>query len=239
MEKPNKILLFGLIIGLSLVLAATIIAQTLLDIRDLDNVISVSGSAKQAVAADSARFTSNFSRTISKEQLKDGYSQMKADEEIVRSFFGAQGFSDKIEISPVFMNEIYKSDSYAPKEYNLIQNIEIKSGEVEKMKELAKNSGQLAEQGILFSANPVEYYYSNLPEVRISLLPEAIKDAKKRAEAIAVSTGKRVETVKAVTMGVVQVMPIGAVEISDYGSYDTSGINKEVMITVKATFNLK
>jgi hypothetical protein len=40
-------------------------------------------------------------------------------------------------------------------------------------------------------------------------------------------------------MGVVQVMPIGAVEISDYGSYDTSGIEKEVMITVKTVFGLK
>lgn len=58
------------------------------------------------------------------------------------------------------------------------------------MKELAKNSDKLAEQGIIFSANPVEYYYSKLPEIRVSLLPEAIKDAKNRAEAIALS-GKR------------------------------------------------
>lgn len=34
-------------------------------------------------------------------------------------------------------------------------------------------------------------------------------------------------------------MPVGAVEISDYGSYDTSGIEKEVMVTVKASFGLK
>jgi hypothetical protein len=40
-------------------------------------------------------------------------------------------------------------------------------------------------------------------------------------------------------MGVVQVMPVGAIEISDYGSYDTSGIEKEVMTTVKATFSLE
>lgn len=239
MEKSNKLILFGLILGLSLVLTGAIIARTFLDVKKLDNVISVSGSAKQKVTADNARWTGNFSRNATKDNLKDGYSQMKNDEKVVSAFFVAQGFKDKFEISPVFMNEIYKSDPNAPKEYNLIQNVEIKSDDVEKMKELAKNSDQLAEKGIIFSANPVEYYYSKLPDMRVSLLPEAIKDARNRATAIASSSGQAVDYVKSVSMGVVQVMPVGAVEISDYGSYDTSGIEKEVMITVKASFSLK
>ena len=40
-------------------------------------------------------------------------------------------------------------------------------------------------------------------------------------------------------MGVVQVMSLGSVDVSDYGSYDTSNIEKEVMITVKTVFGLK
>ena len=151
----------------------------------------------------------------------------------------AKALKDKFEISPVFMSEIYKTDSNAPKEYNLVQNIEVKSEDVNKMKELAKNSEQLAAKGIIFSTNPVEYYYSKLPDLRISLLPEAIKDAKKRAEIIALSSGKLVDSVKSVTMGVVQVMTVGSVDVSDYGSYDTSSIEKEVMITVKTIFSLK
>lgn len=239
MEKSNKLIIFGIILGVSLILAAGLVAKTFLDVKNLDNVISVSGSAKQAVSADSARWTGNFSRSVVKDQLKEGYTQMKSDEKIVGDFFIAQGFKDKFEISPVFMNEVYNNDANAPKQYNLVQNIEIKADDVNKMKELAKNSDKLAEQGIIFSANPVEYYYSKLPEMRISLLPEAIKDAKDRAQAIALSSGKKVDTIKSVTMGVVQVMPVGSVEISDYGSYDTSGIDKEVMVTAKAVFGLK
>jgi hypothetical protein len=239
MEKNSKLIFFGLILGLSLIAAAFVVAASLLEIRKLDNIVAVSGSARQAVTADSARWTSNFSRTATVDQLKDGYAKMKADEKAVSNFLLTQGFEGKFEISPVFMSEIWKNDGNAPKEYNLTQNIEIKSDDVNKMKELAKNGDKLAEQGIIFSANSVEYYYSKLPEVRISLLPEAIKDAKKRAEAIALSSGKQVEAVKSVSMGVVQVMPVGAVEISDYGSYDTSGIEKEVMVTVKASFGLK
>lgn len=240
MEKSNKLIIFGLILGVSLIAAAIIVSRTFLDVKNLDNTISVSGSAKKAVTADSARWTGNFSRSATKDQMKDGYNQMKADEKVISNFFVAQGFAaDKFEISPVFMNEIYKNDSNAPKEYNLTQNVEVKSDDVNKMKELAKNSDKIAEQGIIFSANSVEYYYSKLPEIRISLLPEAIKDAKLRAEAIAASSGKSVNTIKSVTMGVVQVMAAGAVEISDYGSYDTSGIEKEVMVTAKTIFSLK
>ncbi len=238
MEKNVKLLPFGLILGISLMITGAIIAKTFLDVKKLDNLISVSGSAKQKVVSDSARWTGSFSRSILKDQIKDGYVMMKSDEKIVSAFFKSQGF-ENFEISPVFMNEIYKNDANAPKEYNLTQNIEVKSDDVNKMKELAKNSGQLADKGVIFSAYPVEYYYSKLPELRISLLPEAIKDARSRAASIADSSGKQVDTIKSVSMGVVQVMSVGSIDISDYGSYDTSNIEKEVMITVKTTFGLK
>ncbi len=240
MEKQNKFLFFGTILGLSLIISAFVVSQSFLSLKKIDDAISVSGSAKQKVSADSARWTGNFSRLVTVDQIKNGYMQMKADEKIVADFFSAQGLAkEAVEISPVFMNEVYNSNNIGPKQYNLIQNIEVKSSEVEKLKEIAKGSDKLAEAGVIFSTNPVEYYYSKLPEIRISLLPEAIKDAKERAGAIATASGKKVEVIKSVSMGVVQVMPVGAVEISDYGSYDTSSIEKEVMVTVKAVFGLE
>ena len=150
MEKSNKLIFFGLIIGLSLVISAGLVAKTFLAVKNLDNLISVSGSAKQKVTSDSARWTGNFSRTATKDNLKDAYLQMKNDEKTIRDFFTTQGFNDNLEISPVFINEIYKNDQNAAKEYNLTQNIEVKSNDVNKMKELAKNSDQLAEKGIIF-----------------------------------------------------------------------------------------
>ncbi len=238
MEKNNKLLFFGAILGASLIIASFIISGTIINIKE-SNIVSVSGSAKEQVTSDLARWTGNFSRSVFEEQLKEGYAQMKEDEKKVNDFLISQGFLGKFEISPIFMNEVYKYDASSSKEYNLTQNIEIKSDDVEKIKELAKNSEKLAEQGIIFSANSVEYYYSKLPENRISLLPEAIKDAKMRADAIAKSSGKKTGKIKSVSMGVVQVMPVGAIEVSDYGLYDTSGIEKEIMVTVKASFDLK
>ena len=237
-EKSRDLSSLGFLVAAGFVVAALIVSRTFLSIKKMDDVISVSGSSKQQVVSDSARWTGSFSRTVYKDQIRDGYTQMKRDEKTVKDFFASQGFSSA-EISPVFMNEVWKNDSNSPKEYNLVQNVSVRSDDVNKMKELAKNSVRLAESGVMFSAGSVEFYYSKLPDLRISLLPEAIKDAKKRAEVIAESSGKKVDSVKSVSMGVVQVMPVGTLDVSDYGSYDTSQIDKDVMITVKAVFTLK
>ena len=93
MKKSNKFLIIGVIIGLSIVSSAAIVAKTFLDVKNLDNVISVSGSAKQKVTSDSARWTGSFSRTAVAANLKDGYNQMKNDEKTVSDFLITQGFN--------------------------------------------------------------------------------------------------------------------------------------------------
>jgi hypothetical protein len=89
------------------------------------------------------------------------------------------------------------------------------------------------------SVQSLEYYYSKLPELRVKLLSSAIKDAEARAKSIVESTGRKVGSIRSASSGVVQVLPVNSVEISDYGSYDTSYVDKDVMVTVKATFGLK
>lgn len=237
--KPSlKLFVFGLTLGLSLIAASVIVSYTILGVKNADNTITVSGSAKQKVSSDSARWTARFSRTVTKEGMKAGYESMKNDEKAVREFLTSQGFTNA-EISPISVNENWNGEKTGPKQYNLTQDVEVKSNEPLKVKDLAKNSEVLAGKDILFQPNPVEYYYSKLPELRVSLLPEAIKDARARAGIIAQSSNLNVTSVKTVSMGVVQVLSEGSVDVSDYGSYDTSKIDKEVMITVKAVFGLK
>jgi hypothetical protein len=239
-ERNLALPIAGGILGISLIIGTAIVARTFLVVKSMDNVITVSGSAKQAVRADSARWTGTFSRTVTVPGMSAGYAQMKIDEQTVMTFLTDQGVSpDNIVISPVFSNEIWKSDNASPKEYNLVQSVEVKSNDVNAMTALAKESSLLSGRGVLFSAGMVEYYYQALPDLRVSLLPDAIADAKKRADAIATSSGKNVDSVKSVSMGVVQVMPAGTVDVSDYGMYDTASIDKDVMITVKTTFGLK
>ena len=121
----------------------------------------------------------------------------------------------------------------------MVQNIEVQSDEVKKIDALAKNTMELIKKGVLFTTNSLEFYYSKLPEVRVELLDSAVADAKARANKLAEAGGKKIGVLKSASSGVVQVMAPNSVEVSDYGMYDTSKINKEVMVTVKASFEIK
>ncbi|MFA5086078.1 MAG: SIMPL domain-containing protein [Candidatus Paceibacterota bacterium] len=231
----------SVIIGIFFILGVGLISGTLMNIKEADNSLSVTGSAKQSVTADVVKWNSNFSRTVLASNLKGGYAQMKSDEAIVSKFLKDSGVTDaEMTISSVSMQkQYYYEKTNAPEEYALTQNVMVQSNDIEKIKNLSKNVQSVIDQGVIFSSYSPEYYYSKLPEARVTLLPEAMKDAQTRAESIAKSTGKKVGSLKSASMGVVQVMQPNSVDISDYGNYDTSTIEKEIMITVKASFTLK
>jgi len=97
----------------------------------------------------------------------------------------------------------------------------------------------LINKGVLFTTSSLEFYYSQLPQARIELLASAVQDAKARAEQLAQAGGKKIGILKSASSGVVQVMAPNSVEVSDYGMYDTSKIEKEIMVTVKTSFEIK
>jgi hypothetical protein len=176
------------------------------------------------------------------QNLKSGYAQIAKDQDLVAKFLKEQGIADAdVIISPVFMSQNYYYDKGAdtPKEYTLSQTVEVKSTDVAKITALAKNTQSLIDQGVIFSTQNLEYYYSKLSELRVSLLSEAMKDAEARAKAIVESGGSRVGSLRSASMGPVQVLSVGSQDVMDYGSYDTSKIEKEVMVTVRAAYSIR
>ena len=231
----------GKIIGISIIIAASIFSVAFYSSRSQEDTLSVTGSAKKQVVSDTVKWKSTFSRTVIQSDLKAGYDLMGQDLAIVKKFFKDQNIADeKLSISPISVDQPYNSNNgEGPREYILRQDVEIQSDDINGITNLAKNVQPLVNQGVFFTTEAVEYYYSGLPELRISLLGEAVKDAKVRAKEIAKSSGRSEGSLKSAGMGVVQVLPVNSVEVSDYGAYDTSSIQKEVMVTVKAAFTLK
>ena len=239
-ENSNKIIYFGLILGICLIISALIASYTFYLVRTPEDTLSVTGSVKEKVTSDLAKWTSNFSRTVPAEDLILGYDQMKADQDKVLEFFLDNGFEEgDVIISPVFMEQLYMYDPNAPKENVLRQIVTIQASDVDKITYMAKNTQKLIDVGVIFSTQSLEYYYTKLPELRISLIPDAINDAKLRAQKIAEGSGKKIGAIKSANLGVVQVLPVNSTEVSDWGTYDTSTIEKEIMIPVNVTFTLK
>jgi hypothetical protein len=166
---------------------------------------------------------------------------MEKDMVIVKKFFADNKIDEKlINFPPLDVTQNYKyNDNSGPREYTLRQAIELQSPDIEGITNLAKNTKQIAQGGVVFTSDALEYYYSKLSDLRVTLLGDAVKDAVSRADVIAKSSGKKVGSIKSASMGVVQVLPVNSIEVSDYGTYDTSSINKEVMVTVRAMFTMK
>lgn len=239
----HKISLAALILAVGLIFSSIVVATVIYKVKAMDNTLQVTGSVKKVVNSDVVKWTAAFSRTVTMSELKSGYSQMASDLEKVSGFLKTEGVDPKeMTVSTVFMDQQY--DYYKPesapsqKYYILRQTVQIQSKEVDKITALAKNTKKLIDEGVIFSTQSLEYFYTKLPETRIELLASAVQDAKARAEKLAESSGRKVGTLKSASVGVVQVLPVNSVEISDYGAYDTSSIEKEVMITVRALFRI-
>ena len=239
--RTRALTIFGIILGASMITSALIGAGILYKIKSYDNDLSVTGSAKREVTSDRVKWTSSITRTVKISALKGGYAQLSRDLEEVQAFFKEKGIpAEAIITSPVFMNENWQQYATAEtKEYNLTQTFEIQSDDVVKITDVSKNIQTVINKGIIFQSNSPEYYYSKLPEMRVELLSDALVDAKNRGAKLAESTGGKVGTLKSASSGVVQVLTPNSTEVSDYGSYDTSKIQKEIMVTVKATFSVK
>lgn len=243
MENKSEFLVIpAIILSLGLIISSTIGVYTFYKIRALDNTLSVTGSAKTNVTSDSVKWSSSISRNVTQGNIKEGYRGLASDIEIVKKFLITKGVKDsEITISPIFTNEIYKynpSGDTGPREYNLVQNITINSSDVPKITAVAKDTQDIINKGVFFSNQSPEYYYSKLADLRVSLLGDAIKDAKLRAEMLAQSSDRSVGSLKSAASGVVQVLAPNSIEVSDYGQYDTSSIEKDVMITVRASFSV-
>lgn len=239
-NQKHPLVILGWILGAALVAAAIIGAFTVYRIRALADVVSVTGSAKIDVVADQAKWVTQVSRTVRQTALASGYAQIARDQSVVQTFLTEKGIpAEQVTVAPVFMMEVYNQNVDAEKQYTLTQNIEVQSEDVQKISELSKQASELIGKGVIFSTLSLEYYYSKLPEVRVALLKDAIADAKARADQLGSSSGKRAGTLKSASSGVVQVQSRNSTDVSDYGSYDTSKIDKQIMVTVKATFSLR
>ncbi len=243
MENNNKFLMFlnsRFLVGLGLVLAALIGAFVFYQVRSFDNTLTVTGSASKPVTSDHVKWVGMISRTVKISTLKQGYTEIAKDLTDTQDFLKSKNISaEQIVTSPVFMDQNYDQPQGAEKTYTLRQTIEIDSSDVKNITDVAKNISPLIDKGVIFSTSSLEYTYTKLPEERVAMLADAVVDAKARASKLAESSGKRVGQLKSASSGVVQVMSANSLDVSDYGSYDTSKIEKNIMLTVKASFTLK
>lgn len=229
----------ALVLGICLIVSAAIWSLMFYRARALDNALTVTGSVRQRVTADTVKWTSSFSRQTTMDGLAPASSQMKADLAAVLAFFQSHGIAEKdLTILPLAIEPVWGREQ-GPMQYTLRQTIHLLSKDVQGVTAIAKDANSLLAQGVFFSSQNLEYTISNLPELRVQMLAGAIEDARNRANAIAQSSGAKLGQLRSASVGVTQVLQPASMEMNDYGAYDTSTIEKEVVGTVRASFTIR
>lgn len=215
--------------------------QALYKIKLAGDTIEVTGSAKEAVVADTGRLTITLEAKSGLSDQAVASRQLQTGVDSITTFLKTQNLTE-IEtpagsVSPVY---VYPQNA-APIQtgYQLNRSVIVRGSDVTKLSELANNTAAFTGVGYTVSIYGLELTYSKLDEMRVKLLTAAIKDATDRANAITTNSGRDVGQLRNAVSGVVQVLPAGGVDISDYGTYDTQSLNKDVMVTVRATFGLE
>lgn len=206
--------------------------------------ISVTGSGTIDFTSDLIVWNCSFSRKS--QTIKDAYTLLKKDAEIVKNYLLKKGVSEKefvfssINIVKEYRTEIVGNiRNQVFDGYRLTQDVSIQSNAVEQIESVSRTITELIDQGLELNSQPPQYFYTKLAALKIDLLAKATSDAKARAEQIAKNSDSSLGKLKGANMGVFQITAQNSSEDYTYGGvFNTSSKNKTASITVRLEFGI-
>ena len=235
--------IFAGILALGLIISSIIVISGISNIKTKQNIITITGSAKQQIKSDIVVWSGTYS--VQSPELSSAYNLLKADTDKVRNYLKDKG----IEVKDMVFTSINTIPNYALlpngqmsstiQSYRLMQTVEVTSNNVDKITGISRVATELINFGIEFQSNPPAYYYTKIADLKIGMLSLATKDAMNRAEKIADSTGSKIGKLRSAKMGVFQITPPYSTAVSDSGIYDTTSIDKEITAVMSCDFEIK
>jgi hypothetical protein len=201
--------------------------------------IAVTGSAKKLIESDYVIWDAS----VSSQQATPGAAarQLGGWTKAVTSFLEREGVRpSELSVEPVTAAAVHKG-AYGDGKiigYSLSVAFEVRSQRVTQITAVASRGSKLLALGIPFESQPLQYVFTKLASVRLALLAAATADALARARVLVDATGAHLGTLRNVDVGVFQVTPPNSTDVSGYGVYDTSTIQKDVTAVVNVSFAL-
>ena len=224
------------VLGAALVIGAVAFGVFFYQARTRSETIQVVGSASERFTSDVAKWRVTLSRRVGDDGLSDGYEQIRQDVERFVERLVAAG----VERSAVAIQPVNAQPQWGPNGrdgYNLAQGLYVVTQDPDLLESLALNPGALLDGGVALEASQLEFYYSRIADLKHSLLAKATGDARSRAGEIATGAGNgslgRMVSARA---GVFQITEPYSTEVAGYGIHATGTRDKEISVTVHATF---
>ncbi len=253
MDYRVKVSLGGAAIALALGWVVSLVASTYVATRAIEKRealrasasrdICVKGFARLRIASDVGVWDVEVLGEAP--TLREAYAILDAGQYAVRQFLGEKGFvPSEIATSAIQTREVHGRDKeghelHAIEAYSLRRTVTVTTPQVDKVLGAAGEITALIGDGVRLSSQRPAFYYSKLADLKISLLGEASRDARARAQEIVSNSGGQVGPVRDARMGVLQVVRPNSTDMSAEGIYDTSTIEKDATAVVTVTYALE
>ncbi|WP_077613424.1 SIMPL domain-containing protein [Clostridium sp. Marseille-P2415] len=236
-------IIVAVILVIGVITSSVILVNGVVKVKSTTTNITVTGSAKQQITSDLIVWSGSFN--AQSPDLQSAYSKLEVSRNKVSDYLVKQGIeTDDFVFSSINTTVNYVMNEYGDytnevDDYDLSQTVTISSGDIEKITEISRNATELLNEDVAFQSDSPQYFYTKLADLKVTMLAEATKDAKKRAEMIAENAGNKLGDLKYADMGVMQITPLYSNDIDDYGINDTSSLEKEITAVVHCQFEIK
>jgi len=228
----------AIILGISVVVAFSIFGWFFLESREKKQSVKVVGYATEEFESNVVKWSISFSERVSMNGTREGYKTMALKLESFKELWTQTGIeASEFKVFPVNVNREYGQGGHIG--YTLQQRVYIISEEITKVENLAVDPQLFVDKGVTFDNSTMEFFSTELDEIKKELLGKATKNAWERAEQIVSATDLKVDKLVSARAGVFQITEPYSTEVAGYGVHNTSSSKKNIKVTVSAEFLLK
>src|SRR5215203_456660 len=165
-ERNNYLFNIGTSLGLGLVLSSLILGWAYSNSKKGDDAITVTGSAKRRITSDLVLWNAGIS--VEASSLSDAYKQLTDSVPKIKQYLLGKGITeDQMVVSSITTTQIKARDKEGNETseitgYTLSQDIGVRSNDVAKIGQIAREATELMNQGILIQSDPPRYYYTQI-----------------------------------------------------------------------------
>src|SRR5947209_5139976 len=215
-----------------------------LEARSRQDMITVTGSARRTIVSDTVVWRASLTST--QPTPADASKELGAWVARVQAFLRGAGTADsEVRLDPISTETIPQLGPDGRTEtgkvggYKLSRAFEVRSSRVKEVTDIVQKSSALLTEGIPLTAQPPQYLYAQLAQIRPDLLADASRDAKARGQRLVAAAGGHLGRLQSVSAGVFQITAPNSTDTSGEGVYDTSTIDKDVTAVVSLTFGMR
>lgn len=249
MDEKSRLpaaLVLGFLVAIGLAAAGYFVSTTLYKGRLASNTVTVKGFAERDVKADLALWQISYSMTGG--DLAQLYAQSSANEKTLTDFLVQKGFNradiktGNVALEDLLANQYRTNGVTADKRYILKNNISVRSTDVARVDTATRALNDLIRQGIVLTANNVDFQFTKLNDIKAAMLRDATKNARDAAQQFANDADSTVGSIQSANQGFFSVGSRDSTAQSGGGEGYTppqeSTIDKKVRVVVTLTYYL-